>query len=721
MKKAACILLTALSIVFIAQAQTTYWYNYTSGNDIRSIIEDGNIMWIGTGGGLVKIDLSINEATFYNATNSALPQNGISCMDLAPDGALWIGTSLGLARFHEEDWIIYNKSNSDLESDIISDLLVDQDGTLWLTGGEYDNYIGLVKFDGINCTNFNTSSSGIPTNHVNAIALNNTGTILLGTYGKGLVFYDGTNWINFNKANSGLPGDYIHAVVADQNNTIWMGYSENSEMGLASFDGSTWNIYDHSNSGMPPDPAYSISIDQEGIIWLAGFGLNPYGLIRFDGSNWINYTTNNSGIPNDMIFAIRASSDGKVWIGTKKGLVSLDGEDWTEHNTSNSGIPYDNRILSITIDSNNTKWIGSYDGLLSFKDGGWDVYNTENTNLENNFVSSPVFDSEGLLWMRTNDPPRLASFDGTAFTYHVPPSYVYGTINGPIVIDQLDKQFFRINGDYLTSNGLVSYYQNSWHKYDSLNTGVNLNTLSAYAIDKSNTLWIGVYDYLVSYDIPYWNGHIVPNNGGQNFSGGATAINFDTNNILWTAFFNGGLHRWDGEDWTAFKTNNSDIPSDIIHDITFDQNNHVWIATEKGLAMFDGTGWFIYTQANSGLTSDIVYKVTIDTDNNKWIICKESGLTLFNEEGLWTSGTDEGTPENSVGIFPNPAENVIRIKSNESINSARIGVYNLMGQLVVHPKASEGGIIDIGFLPAGMYLIHIQGNGFIYTGKFIKQ
>jgi ligand-binding sensor domain-containing protein len=721
MKKAILILITLFINIINTHAQTTYWYNYTSGNYITSIVQDDNIVWIATGGGLVKVDLQAGDTTFFNATNSGIPQNAIHCMDIAPNGVLWVGTaSTGLASFDGENWMIYNTSNSDLASDKISDLAVDQEGTVWLTGGEYDNYTGLVRFNSSTWTNFTTNSSDIPTDHICAISFDDSGTIVLGTYGKGLVLFDGIDWINYHKNNSELPGDYIHAVEADQNGTIWMGYSEGAEMGLASFNGTIWNIYDQTNSGMPFDNPYDISTASDETVWVSFHPSNPYGVIHFDGTNWTSYTSLNSGLIDDHIDMIRVMDGGVVWIGTKKGLVCYNGTEWTTHNTSNSGIPYNNNLGAIATDSSNVLWIGSNDGLLTFDGNVWQVFNTENTNLETNYLSSPVFDSEGLLWLRTSAPLNLASFDGNDFTIYEPPSYVYGKINGSIVIDQQDKKFFRVNGEYLTSNGIVSYYKNSWHKYDSVNTGFNLNTLSVMAFDTANTLWAGVYDYLISYDIPFWNAHIVPNNGGQNYSGGASAIKFDNNNILWTAFYNGGLHRWDGEEWTAYKTTNSEIPSDNISDISFDHDNRIWIATDAGLAMLNDSEWTIYTQANSGLPCDIVYSVTIDQDNNKWIVCHNSGLTLFNEEGLWTSGTEEKTSMNRLHISPNPVNDKIRIEASVPLINATLYVFDVTGRLVKQMEFSEKKTYDIRLLPSGIYLVNILDGKALYSGKFIK-
>jgi len=711
------ILSISMAIIIVAGfSQTTYWYNYTSGNQISAIIEDGNTLWIGTSGGLVKKDLLTDENIYYNATNSGLPENTIPCMELAPDGKLWMGTgSRGMVCFEGDTWTVFSTENSAISGNAVGVIKIDQEGTVWLTGGEYDNYMGLVKFNGNSFTNYTTLSSNIPTNHILELSLDNEGNIYLGTAGKGLTVFTGSEWIKYNSGNSGLPGDYVHAVLHDQNNTLWLGYSEGSDQGLASFDGNNWQIFDHNNSPMPFDPAYSLSIDQQGALWCACNPLNEFGLIRFDGTNWTLFNTSNSPIPSDYISTISSTSEGSIWFGTSKGLVAYNQIDFEIHNTSNSGIPYDNRLNSMAVDENNKVWIGGNDGLLAFDGEDWQVFNMENSSLENNSVSSPVFDSEELLWLRSGYPSQLTSFDGNDFTFHDPPSYVYGTISGPICIDKQDKKFFKSNGQYLTSDGLVSLMGNSWHKYDSASTGVDFATLSRYAIDTNNTLWVGVYDYLVSYDIPYWNGHIIPNMGGA----GLSALRFDNNNVLWGSIWDEGLFRKEGEDWEIYTKDNSGLPDNYINDIQFDTAGKVWLATNGGLVKFDGAEWIVYDESNSGLPCNIVNYICIDQNNNKWITCKNSGLTLFNEEGLWTSGLEEKVSNNKLFVFPNPVSNYLHLQIPEEIRTGHVSIYFPDGREIYTTNTLQD--IDVRFLRRGVYLIIFRNELVNMTSLFIRK
>ena len=80
-------------------AQYPDWINYTNGQGVYALSDNGNELWIGTGqGGLVKLDKTTEEMTFYNSANSGLPHNDVSA--LAIDGSnIWIGTWGELAKF----------------------------------------------------------------------------------------------------------------------------------------------------------------------------------------------------------------------------------------------------------------------------------------------------------------------------------------------------------------------------------------------------------------------------------------------------------------------------------------------------------------------------------------------------------------------------------------------------------------------------------------------
>jgi len=99
-----------------------------------------------------------------------------------------------------------------------------------------------------------------------------------------------------------------------------------------------------------------------------------------------------------------------------------------------------------------------------------------------------------------------------------------------------------------------------------------------------------------------------------------------------------GIGKFDGTDWTAFKSTNSDLPDDQAFDVAFDESGYVWVATKSGLTVFDGnstTGWEIFNTSNSDIPEDNVTAVAVDSGNVKWVGFNSGKVARF-DGSTWT-------------------------------------------------------------------------------------
>jgi hypothetical protein len=299
------ILITTVFSVSFSQEWSVYlartWINY--------LADEGQYLWVGTWGGLVKLNKSTGEYIIYDEWNSKLPNNHVYAIAIDGGGNKWIGTYRGLAKFDGVNWTVYDTSNSGLPSNYVNAIAIDGGGNKWI-----GTYRGLAKFDGVNWTVYNTSNSGLPSNYVRAIAIDGQGNKWIGTYGGGLAKFDGVKWTVYNTSNSGLPDDYVNAIAIDGGGNKWIG----TYRGLAKFDGARWRVYNTSNSSLPYNIVYAIAIDGGGNKWI---GTDGGGLAKFDGVNWTVYKTSNSKLPDTVVFAIAIDEQGNKWIGTIGGLA----------------------------------------------------------------------------------------------------------------------------------------------------------------------------------------------------------------------------------------------------------------------------------------------------------------------------------------------------------------------------------------------------------------
>jgi len=156
----------AVACCSMSFAQYPDWINYTNGQAVHNLSDNGNELWIGADlGGLVKFDKTTEEMTFYNHANSGLPHNYVSA--LATDGSnVWVGTYKGLAKFDGSNWTEYYTSNSGLPGNTITAITIDG-SNIWIGTAVR----GLAKFDGSNWTTYDTSNSRLPDNHVSCLEI----------------------------------------------------------------------------------------------------------------------------------------------------------------------------------------------------------------------------------------------------------------------------------------------------------------------------------------------------------------------------------------------------------------------------------------------------------------------------------------------------------------------------------------------------------------------
>ncbi|MEN3039651.1 MAG: hypothetical protein ABDI07_11010 [Candidatus Kryptonium sp.] len=85
-----------LFLVFLfyksSPSQNPEWINFTYGNSVLAIAFEGNYVWVGTSGGLVRLDRTTGERIFYNRSNSGLPANIVLAINIDERGNKWIGT-----------------------------------------------------------------------------------------------------------------------------------------------------------------------------------------------------------------------------------------------------------------------------------------------------------------------------------------------------------------------------------------------------------------------------------------------------------------------------------------------------------------------------------------------------------------------------------------------------------------------------------------------------
>jgi ligand-binding sensor domain-containing protein len=213
-------------------ADWTVYSDYYSMDHVA--VDAAGRIWLGDEGDGITILDGADVTTLTE--DDGLPSNYVR--SLLPDGeAMWIGTTSGLALYRDGQLeVIFNTDHTDVPSHSIGAMLKEADGTLLLGGSS-----ALMRYDlaADKLTILLESGGDSPLgwyDSISDVALGKGGRFWVSTYG-GLLYSDngGSSWVKLTTAD-GLPTNNINAIFADQFGSLWVagGYS-NGGGGLARY------------------------------------------------------------------------------------------------------------------------------------------------------------------------------------------------------------------------------------------------------------------------------------------------------------------------------------------------------------------------------------------------------------------------------------------------------------------------------------------------------
>lgn len=124
------------------------------------------------------------------------------------------------------------------------------------------------------------------------------------------------------KARSGKRSWYPHdvrAVAYDRAGRLWFG----STQGVGCRERDEWSLYT-GDEGLPYDDFTTCAAGEPGVVW---FG-TKIGAIRFDGTTW-SYRQGRRWTPDDVINAIAVEENGNAWIATSQGVGLIERQSTT--------------------------------------------------------------------------------------------------------------------------------------------------------------------------------------------------------------------------------------------------------------------------------------------------------------------------------------------------------------------------------------------------------
>lgn len=467
------------------------------------------------------------------------------------------------------------------------------------------------------------------TNWIKGMTINGN-SLWLATEG-GLVKYNtNTGETKFyNRANTPIPENNILSVSCNDR-SVWFGTYKS---GVGKLENNTITMFDSQTSDIHSNKYnMKIALDGKGNTWLGGL----LAFYKYDGNDWESFSIPELEISSMATFnAFAFDHDGKLWFGGMNCLKDNVFGYYTE-NTGVVSIGGINYVTGMAIDVKGNKWMSSEkSGIVMFDGKTFTRFTTNDYDVPTNDTRSLIIDKDNRIWFGADK--FLVSYDGKTFTkFALPSEKLYDKVYS-ILADE-DKIWVGSSrsGLYKYENGEIAHVD----IYKSVLPTNNVD--SATTVANNGEVWIGTNSGLVHIDKDNNSSTILASNDTVNK---IKDIAIDKKNNVWVAlnFTDTCLLKISDKDTIAFLTSNCPIERNAITDIATDENNVLWVGTEKGLFCYDGSSWDNFNEEGMPVKDEYISHIAVDFQNNLWLSAYDKGLIKFDGK-TWNEYTKENSP-----------------------------------------------------------------------------
>ncbi|MFP4060978.1 MAG: two-component regulator propeller domain-containing protein [Bacteroidales bacterium] len=612
--------------------QTYYFDNYSvseglAQNTIFDIIQDETgYIWMGSRAGAIRFD-GTNVINF--TVEDGLSTNGVRSLYCDSKGNIWFGHMGGKISFYDGSRFRVFDPGAKFSSGDITSIISDRKGRLWFTSSgsgaiminrpdefwdmtNYRHFKGNVLSDRIFGTHAGRDSTlyfvtdmgikklaedslsfinfqppGLTTYFAKTCLLeDNAGNFWFGTYHGGLYKYEpGNKQFRIFDIRDGLSSNWISSLYEDQGGNIWAGTWGG---GVTLINQDELTVFNTDN-GLQDDKIHDITGDREGNVLLGTF---EHGLSVYKGKQFISYKEDD-GLINQQVWCINQDKAQNFWFGTNGGItrIMLSGETVADVKQfdQQSGLS-SVQVRFIKKDKINRLWIGTYGGgILEYDETASSfVYDPLLNSLlySDMIITGLDIDRNNILWAGTNDG---------------------------ILKYNINKR----EGLRITQTG-----------------GISGNEISSVYYDGANEVWIGArHRGLSYYDLEQKEFYTVP--VLQDIT--PRCMVKDHDNRLWVGTDGQGLYVVESDSLVNHYNTSNGLLSNLINLITVDDNNNIFIGTNKGLNEYvSAEGSFIIYERKSGFTGietkdNSVYK---DFNGNIWFGTVDGAIKLNANESI---------------------------------------------------------------------------------------
>ncbi|MEE9372933.1 MAG: triple tyrosine motif-containing protein, partial [Saprospiraceae bacterium] len=551
----------------------------------------------------------------------------------------------------------YWDSKNGMPNEQINNIYQTHDGFIWTT-----SYSGLLRFDGISFTSFNSRNT--PEFKADPIT-----TLLVETK-------DSTLWIP--TPNSGLlsyKNGVFKVYLSDYSGLVFRGITAEDEMLIQTVTGEDrYLLFDsHSASHSSLSESEGLELFLNGIITYKNNNIEDKSGNRWLYSNGVLYRVYNGelnpigseqGIPSDLLLLnILSDSQGRVWLATRRGLYTWNGQQFeTYPEMGNIQFKGGRSTYNMLEDRRGGIWAATGIGLAYLAaDSDKFIFYPHNDDPLTQAVSSNMEDREGNLWFSSSH--GLIKFSQSKFkTYSQKDGLAANRIEAVCALEDEKYLVAAKSQLYIIENGTVSPYKFKYRR------NADLKDDPVHIIkDSRNNIWIS-----------YATGKVMkisPTDEKLYSRVGRYQVRYvfeDRSNKIWFGLAYAGIGFInDKEEMELLELPKVDFDGRLISSIRKLKNKH-WIVTthNSGVIEIDEKGNPTYYDDKNGLNSLGFFNSHEDEDGTVWLT-SSNGITRMKNGAIDNLGFTSGIPGNAIFQFLVDNQNHVWLPTNIGLIRAK--------------------------------------------------
>lgn len=433
---------------------------------IRTLVQDGPFIWIGTNRGLFSLNRETGEVRHFEADSAGLAHNIVRALHVDGD-YLFVGTFDGLSR--------YDKRTGNWERRILKPAAIRSPRNnlvLSIITSPYDDDELLIGTQ--------------------------TGLCELNKHTMEYELHE--------KSHDRTMSNNTIKTMAPIDDKVWMG----TEAGFMIYDGETFFSYGYepyNQFSLPDNIVWTIFRDRNDIMWIGtdgGIGKSNMGV---PASEWVDFV----GIPGNnqvgiSVFSAQIAPDNSLWLGSRFGLSHFDPVDcrmsWVDLPNLIPGTYNPTRALSL--DPKGLLWIGTAEGVLCYDTLKKRLFVVQD-HLEHNlkYIHQVWADEDGTVYI-CDASGRIqvirAEFDPARRRFISLEENLI-SLNESVGSMAVSKEYIWVGGRgrgiicYRKSDGRIDHFK----KGDS-NSGLSSDVVNCLYVDRFDRLWAGTNEGINRYD-----------------------------------------------------------------------------------------------------------------------------------------------------------------------------------------------------------------------------